>query len=87
MPCQHATSARLVAELLSELHRDFGKATVVQRELITRSAIAIGIQATNGPILVGNSPHVARIDDAVAHVHPRDLADHQAAGFEIQLRV
>ena len=40
MPCQHATSARLVAELLSELHRDFGKATVVQRELITRSAIA-----------------------------------------------
>ena len=70
-----------------KLRSNFRVLTVIKLKLIARAAVAIRIQPPDRMILIGDSPHVARIDDAVAHMHPGDLADYQSACFEIQFGV
>ena len=93
MPCHEASWARPAANLavavssplsqtvfsalLVKRQRDLGKAAVIERELIAGTAVAIGVQATDWMVSVGQTPHVGGIDDAVAHVHPLNLPDKQ----------
>ena len=79
---------RLLARcLFSVLRSNFRISTVIKLKLIPRAAIPIRVQTADGMIGVGNTAHIFRIDDAVAHMHPGDLADYQSACFEIQFGV
>ena len=79
---------RLLAQcLLPEFRGNLRITGIIQLKFIARSAIPIRVQTADGMIGVGNTAHIFRIDDAVAHMHPGDLADYQSACFEIQFGV
>ena len=68
---------RLLAQcLVPEFSGNLRVTGIIQLKFIARSAIPIRVQTADGMIGVVDAAHITRIDDAVAHVHPRDLADH-----------